>query len=99
MVVELVSDEERFAGMRGAWEELLAQTGASVFSSWAWLHSWHRCWGRGRRLFVLATWDERGRLLGVLPLYLEERRSYGRAFRRLGLLGDERVGSDHLAPL
>jgi len=99
MVVEQVSDVERFAGLRGAWEELWSQSGASVFSSWAWLHSWYRRWSAGRRLCLLVTRDEPGRLLGVLPLYLEERRSFGRSCRRLGLLGDERVGSDHLGPL
>ncbi|HVE85601.1 MAG TPA: cellulose biosynthesis protein CelD, partial [Myxococcales bacterium] len=58
MVVEQVSDVERFAGLRGAWEELWSQSGASVFSSWAWLHSWYRRWSAGRRLCLLVTRDE-----------------------------------------
>ena len=99
MVVEQVSDGERFAGMRGAWEELLAESDASVFSSWAWLHSWYRRWGEGRQLFLLVARDEGGRLLGVLPLYLERRRSLGKICRKLRLLGDEGVGSDHLGPV
>ncbi|HEY8211854.1 MAG TPA: GNAT family N-acetyltransferase, partial [Myxococcaceae bacterium] len=99
MVVEQVTDVERFAELRGAWEELQAQSEAPVFRSWAWLHAWYRRWSEGRRLFLLATRDGGGRLLGVLPLYLQERRSFGRSCRRLGLLGDERAGSDHLGPL
>ncbi len=99
VMVERVSDAGRFAGLRGEWQELLARSDASVFSAWAWLYPWYLRWSEGRRLFLLLARDEGGRLLGVLPLYLEERRSLGRPSRRLRLLGDEAVGSDHLGPL
>lgn len=99
-MIELVSDEARLDELRGEWQQLLEHSDASVFGAWAWQRSWYRRWKEGRRLFLLLSRDPGGRLLGILPLYLEQsRHPFGRSCRRLRFLGDERVGSDHLGPI
>ncbi len=98
--VSVVRDDAGFAGLEEAWNELLDQSEASIFSSWQWLRPWHQRPGGNRRPFLLCARDRRTRRLhGLLPLYLEVRHGAGRRYRRLGLLGDEGVGSDHLGPL
>lgn len=95
---EVVRDEAGFTALRDAWDALLEDSQASVFSTWQWLHPWLRLPGERRPFLLLARERTRG-LVGLLPLYLQTRRAYGLRYRRLGLLGDARVGSDHLGAL
>lgn len=98
--VSVVRDEEGFTELEEAWSSLLDQCEASIFSSWQWLYPWHQRPGGKRRPFLLCARDRMTRTLhGLLPLYLEVRHGAGRRYRRLGLLGDDGVGSDHLGPL
>ncbi|MFL5343837.1 MAG: GNAT family N-acetyltransferase [Hyalangium sp.] len=98
--VRVVRDEAGFAALEEAWSELLDQSAASIFSSWQWLHPWQQRPGGSRQPFLICARDRMTRRLhGLLPLYLEVQHGAGRRYRRLGLLGDEGVGSDHLGPL
>ncbi len=95
---EVVRDEAGFTALRDAWDPLMEESQASVFSAWEWLHPWLRLPGE-RRPFLLLVRERMRGLVGLLPLYLQTRRAYGVRYRRLGLMGDERVGSDHLGAL
>lgn len=95
---DVVRDEAGFVALRGAWDTLLEDSRASVFSSWQWLHPWMRLPGE-RWPFLLCARERTRGLVGLLPLCLQTRRAYGLRYRRLGLMGDERVGSDHLGAL
>ena len=70
--IERIDDEERFAGLAGEWDALLADTDAdNVFLTWEWLHTWWRHLAGRRRLFrasrvVLSS------LLPVLPRVMRE---------------------------
>ncbi|XXF79962.1 GNAT family N-acetyltransferase [Myxococcaceae bacterium GXIMD 01537] len=97
--LDVVRDVEGFAALQEEWDALLEASGASVFSSWQWLYPWWELAGAGRRPFLVRVRERTNGLIGLLPLYLEERRGFGVRYRRLGLLGDEHVGSDHLGPL
>lgn len=94
--VEIVHDEKSFAALRGEWDELLDDSTAGIFNSWAWLYSWYRWLGGQRKLRILVARAPDGRLLGILPLAMETRRAVGRRIRRLAFLGETHVGSDYL---
>ena len=64
----------------------------AAFRSPAWLLAWWEAYQDGRTPLVLAA-REAGKLVGLLPLYLE-RGPLG--MRRVRLMGDTQVGSDYL---
>ncbi|MCI0572375.1 MAG: GNAT family N-acetyltransferase [Myxococcaceae bacterium] len=94
--VEVVSDVLSFARLRTEWTVLHESSGASLFTAWEWLQPWVHRIGPDRTLRVLCARDRSGRLVGLLPLALQERRVLGRKVRRLTFLGDAHVGSDFL---
>lgn len=70
--------ETDFAEIGAEWNNLLAQSCANtLFLSWEWQYSWWRCWGSplGGELLLLTATDQRGRLLGVAPLFITRRRT------------------------
>lgn len=67
--IELVASSAQLEALRPEWENLWRRTpGANPFQSPAWLLPWWRVFGNDR-LRTLA-FRERGRLIGLLPLYL-----------------------------
>jgi len=54
------------------WNGLLDRSAAPVvFQTWQWQTNWWNVFGRGRQLRLLQVTDEKGQLVGVLPLYAE----------------------------
>ena len=82
--------------LRPAWEELMSNyLPATTFSTWEWLSSWWSCFGRNRRLLVLALFDS-GRIVGLAPLSISAERLGWFWFRVLRLMGDGSNDSDNL---
>jgi CelD/BcsL family acetyltransferase involved in cellulose biosynthesis len=78
------------------WRALNARARAgTMFLGPDWLLPWWKHFGEGRELAVICV-RERGRLIGVLPLFLEQVRLGGVAVRRLAFLGDGDTGCDYL---
>jgi peptidoglycan/xylan/chitin deacetylase (PgdA/CDA1 family)/CelD/BcsL family acetyltransferase involved in cellulose biosynthesis len=87
---------EELEELRGLWNPLLSRSVSdTVFLTWEWIAAWWKYYGNGRRLYVLAAWEERN-LVGVAPLFIDDGRQYGRAWRRLRLIGDGSHDSDYL---
>jgi CelD/BcsL family acetyltransferase involved in cellulose biosynthesis len=77
-----------FAEIRDQWRELnLAARAGTMFLSPDWLEPWFAHFGAGKELQIICV-REGGRLIGVLPLMLEE--------GRLAFLGDGETGCDYL---
>ena len=72
--------------LRAEWEEL---SGDNLFLSWDWLECWWRHYGPDgsdvrKELCVLTMRDDRDRLIGVAPWYLERSLLKGHVIRFLG---------------
>ncbi|MFZ5469185.1 MAG: GNAT family N-acetyltransferase [Myxococcota bacterium] len=91
-----VRDGYAFATLKTEWDALLDNSRAGLFNSWEWLYPWYRRVGPTVELLILTARDERGALVGVMPLCLSTVKAGGRQLRRLGFLGDTHVGSDYL---
>lgn len=64
--------EAQFADSRQAWNALLERSRADpLFMSWEWQHTWWETFAMpfSLDLFVLAAYDEEGRLSGLAPLF------------------------------
>lgn len=55
----------------------------NIFATWEWAAAWWRVYGAGRDLFVHQVFDEQGRSIGILPLYISTTR-VGRFARFIG---------------
>lgn len=96
ITVEPIRTDAALADLKEGWETLETRTAApNPFLTWGWMSAWWRHFGKGRRLEVLAVRNH-GELIGIAPFYRETVRLMGLPFRRLALLGDDGVGSDHL---
>jgi CelD/BcsL family acetyltransferase involved in cellulose biosynthesis len=71
-----------------------ARTG-TMFLGPEWLLPWWDQFGEGRELAAICV-REGGRLIGLLPLFLESVRLGGVAVKRLAFLGDGQTGCDYL---
>ena len=67
----------------------------SMFLGPEWLEPWWKHFGAGRELATICV-REGGRLIGLLPLFLERARLGGIELRRLAFLGDAQTGCDYL---
>jgi len=91
----LLSDLCELSPYADDWDRL---SGGVPFRSWAWLSTWWRHYGEGRkgaRLFVPCVFDSRERLIGLAPWYLDES-AWGRVVLPLG---SGEVCSDYLSVL
>ena len=69
----LYRDESGFEALKSEWNDLLKRSRCdTIFLTWEWQTTWWQHLGRARGpLYILAGRDD-GRLVAVLPLYVEE---------------------------
>ena len=77
--VEVLTDEAGFDRIEGDWDELVESSRQRVyFLRWDWNRTWWRTYQpAGSQLFLVTCREEKGRLVGLAPLYLIQRRTVG----------------------
>src|SRR5437879_5515859 len=89
LTVELVDTREKFASLRREWDDLVSARTGDIFQSFDWMFLWWKYYGvhPDRRLHILVFRAD-SRPAGIAPLFLEQDRFFGFAFRkRLRMLG------------
>jgi CelD/BcsL family acetyltransferase involved in cellulose biosynthesis len=77
--VVVVEDSKSFAALEGEWDDLYRNSPlATPFQSWAWLYSWWEFYGEGYELRLVTVRDDKGLLVGLVPLMLECKMGFGR---------------------
>jgi len=97
--LEEVADDAALEALAPEWDQLLADsTASSPFLTWAWVAAWRRTLGDNHALAVVAARHPGdGRLLGLAPFAVEERRAPGGlGYRALVFLGSGPAAPDHL---
>jgi hypothetical protein len=71
---------------RNTWDDAVALLGGSVYMTWDWLRTWWQFYGNvhGLRLYVCAAAD---RIVGLIPLYIDEIGLWPLRFRVARLVG------------
>jgi CelD/BcsL family acetyltransferase involved in cellulose biosynthesis len=85
----------------GDWDQaVMGASHPSVFLTRDWVESWWQCFGEGLEPWLLRVAEPGGPTLGLAPLYLGPLHTrLPLPVRRLGLLGDQAVGSEYLGLL
>jgi CelD/BcsL family acetyltransferase involved in cellulose biosynthesis len=87
--VELVTDRDRFVGLRDAWNDTVARAGiAHPFLSHEWLRTWWDAFGADRQLHILVV-RSGDRICAIAPLVFERAHMYGMPVRRLRLMHND----------
>ncbi len=75
----VVSGEAGFDALAKEWDGLLEESQQRVyFLRWAWTRAWWRAFKpAGSRLMIITCRDTQGRLVGLAPLYVAQRRTAG----------------------
>jgi hypothetical protein len=80
------------------WNNLLeGSISNTVFLTWEWMYSWAECFINGnRKLFVIFVYDDRNRLVGIAPWYIDKINIGPTTFRQINFLGNPETASDYL---
>lgn len=103
MHTEIITTPGGFETLRAEWDALSARAvHRSVFTSWEWQSIWWQHYGGDQPLRIVAVREAAGgRLLGLLPLYVQTRHVLRvfrlRVLRNVGTGGD--TAPDYLDPL
>src|ERR1044071_10410399 len=83
----VVSEEADFDALAEEWDKLLEESQQRVyFLRWGWTRAWWRAFKpSGSRLMIIACRDGEGRLAGLAPFYVAQRRTAGIPHVREGL--------------
>jgi CelD/BcsL family acetyltransferase involved in cellulose biosynthesis len=93
---DVVRGEAELRSLASDWMNLFQRAECNnIFLSFEWLSQWWAHFGQNFRLFVVTVRKNNGHLVAVAPLYIS-RGWEPLGLRKLGLLGDRFVGSDHL---
>jgi CelD/BcsL family acetyltransferase involved in cellulose biosynthesis len=99
--LRIVEDIEGFRALQDAWTRLLAQAQApTVFNTWEWQFLWWKHYGDNQPLRIVVV-SEGEEIVGILPLYIQTRRVWGRLPVRVARFvatgGD--TAPDYLGPI
>ncbi|MFH2072014.1 MAG: GNAT family N-acetyltransferase [Actinomycetota bacterium] len=97
-LLEFATDDAALAALGPAWDELLADAdGASIFLTHAWVGAWRSTIGADEQLLIgVARQPSDGRVVGIAPFSVAERRMGPVSVGALRMAGSGRAASDHL---
>ena len=93
--IKLFDRDTAFDVLREDWQRLYAQSEAAPFLSWEWTATWFKSFGNNRLPYVLAAYSG-PKLVGLLPLYFEEKRILGMSLKTLAFINSEIGGAAYL---
>jgi CelD/BcsL family acetyltransferase involved in cellulose biosynthesis len=71
MRITEVENYSDFITLQDIWNSLLQQSDNTIFSTWEWLSTWWKHFGKERKLRVLVA-QEKDKILGIAPLMLSQ---------------------------
>jgi len=81
MRVARITESAEIGSLADGWNCL---TRANPLRSWQWLATWWKYYGGDRELYVLAVYNDDNLLVGLAPLFREQRGSTGQVLQWLG---------------
>lgn len=82
----MLIERSDFCSLRSEWDNLLVGCDHTVFSTWEWLSTWWKHFGKYRELLLLKAQKE-GKLVGVAPLMYSNHKMLGLNRGKIEFLG------------
>src|SRR4030042_606033 len=85
---QVINNLEQFKALRAEWNQLLESSyGNTIFLTWEWVYTWWEIFGRGEELFIITVRNEKGKLIGIAPLYIKKTKYYKLPVREMAFIG------------
>jgi CelD/BcsL family acetyltransferase involved in cellulose biosynthesis len=81
-----ITGENELLSLKEPWKALLAKCDHTVFSTWEWMTTWWKHFGRNKELFLLIA-EENGALIGAAPFAYSNLKSHGFPIRKIEFIG------------
>lgn len=89
MRVKEINEYDQFLELREQWNDVLSKSEDNdVFSTWEWLSTWWRHYGKERELMILLA-EEGEKIVAIAPLMYSIYKLFGLKLRRIEFLGTE----------
>lgn len=76
MKIVEINHFKEFISLKNTWDSLLEHCDNDVFSTWEWLSTWWKYFGRKKKLLILLA-QENNKILGIAPLMYSNKRFFG----------------------
>jgi CelD/BcsL family acetyltransferase involved in cellulose biosynthesis len=84
--IVLIDDFPSFLSLKEEWTEILNRCDHSVFSTWEWLSTWWKHFGKAKRLLVLLV-EEDNKIIGIAPLMYSVHKMLGLRQGKIEFMG------------
>lgn len=85
---QVINNLEQFKALRVEWNQLLESSYRNtIFLAWEWVYTWWEVFGRGEKLFIITVRNEKGKLIGIAPLYIKKTKYYKLPVREMAFIG------------
>jgi CelD/BcsL family acetyltransferase involved in cellulose biosynthesis len=86
--MQVISDQESFAKMRGEWNHLLQKSRTNtLFLTWEWVYTWWTVYRENSELFIITARNKDGELIALAPLLIRKARYYRFPVREVVFIG------------
>ncbi|MCW4048000.1 MAG: GNAT family N-acetyltransferase [Candidatus Bathyarchaeota archaeon] len=75
-----------FLSLRESWNDVLARCDHTVFSTWEWLSTWWKHFGKDKKLLLLLA-EENNRIIGIAPLMYSVHTMFGLRRGKIEFIG------------
>ena len=89
VTTEIVTDARRLLQLEGEWNDAVSRAAVThPFLRHEWIRTWWECFGADRALHIVVVRD-RGAVIAIAPLMVEQTQMYGLSVRKLDLLHND----------
>ena len=82
-----IENNSDFTALKDRWNDLLPRSGNTIFSTWEWISTWWRHFGKEKSLRILVA-EEKDAIVSIAPLMLSKNnlRHFGK-IRKIEFIG------------
>jgi CelD/BcsL family acetyltransferase involved in cellulose biosynthesis len=84
--IRVIDSYSDFIAMQEIWNSVLQKSNHTIFSTWEWLSTWWKHWGKNRNLLILLA-EDNGELLGIAPLMQSTYKALGVQVSKIEFIG------------
>jgi CelD/BcsL family acetyltransferase involved in cellulose biosynthesis len=82
----MIVESSDFPSLKPEWDKILLNSNHSIFSTWEWLSTWWRHFGKNKELLLL-TVKENEKIMGIAPLMYSKYRTLGLNIGKIEFIG------------
>ncbi|MEM5854025.1 MAG: GNAT family N-acetyltransferase [Candidatus Aenigmatarchaeota archaeon] len=86
MKIKEINNFSDFLSLKEEWASLLKNCDHTIFSTWEWLSTWWKCFGRNKKLLILLA-EDKNKIIGIAPFMYIVNKTFGLTTRKIEFIG------------